>query len=131
AFVSAFVSASTCGFWRGCTGTFGVDCTPHVSSLLKNVSPAEAPVTWPSSSNAVESPSVITDHFVGALESTATGIFSQAAESVVGGRLQFMLPLRSMRNSTFDGKRWLSNAELAQESAGSVSVGTEIISTPP
>jgi hypothetical protein len=35
---------------------------------------------------------------------------------VIGGKLQFMLPLRSIKNSKLEGSRWLSNAALAQAS---------------
>src|SRR5215471_20499456 len=126
----AFASASACGFCSIPSGTLGTEVMPQTSSLLKKESPADVPCTPVSSSNAFERPPVMTDHLVGWLGSTATGFCSQLAESVVGGRLQFMLPLRSTKKSKFDGTRWLSNAEDAHESALAIGDGAKMIEPP-
>jgi hypothetical protein len=46
----------------------------------------------------------MTDHLVGFVASAVVAVFSHAAESVMGGRLQFMLPERSTTNRRFVGK---------------------------
>src|SRR5260221_1138290 len=131
ALASAFASASPCGFCSGWSGTLGVEVTPHTSSLLKKVRPADVPETRVSSSNAFARPPPITDHFVGWLGSAAIGLRSQLAESVIGGRLQFMLPLRSTKNSRLEGRRWLSNAAVAHDSRVMAGVLDTKISAPP
>src|SRR5438552_11731895 len=45
----------------------------------------------------------VISHFDGFAASDRFGSLSQVSESVVGGGLQFMLPLRSSTNKRFDG----------------------------
>src|SRR5215471_1733763 len=52
---------------------------------------------------AIFSASFTTCHFEGEFGSFFAAMASQSAELVMGGRLQFMLPLRSMMNRMFAG----------------------------
>src|SRR5262245_8044350 len=56
----------------------------------------------------------MTDHLVGWVRSAVFAEFSHAAESVIGGRLQFMLPDRSTTKSKFVGRGVLCYAACAQ-----------------
>src|SRR5262249_26838469 len=87
----------------GKTGRAGVDVAPQMSSLLKNAIPAL--VLGGKAVMASFSACLITSHLDGFAGSILTGFISQAWEVVMGGRLQFMLPLRSMRNRMFAGSK--------------------------
>src|SRR6516162_9457524 len=92
--------APRCACHIASTETAGVDAAPQAPSMLKNEIPARMR-TPPSSiaSFAIDDASVreITSHLLGCEASTFAGgdIISQSVEDVAGGRLQFMLPLRS------------------------------------
>src|SRR5689334_14432154 len=84
------------------SGMLGCERAPHSSSILKNESPARTvrPVVLGTScSKDPESTSVTTSHLVGWAGSTRSGVRSQSCDDVVGGRLHFMLPLRSITKS--------------------------------
>src|SRR5689334_1307616 len=53
--------------------------------------------------SAALSASFVISHFDGMLGSARWGSLSHASDSVSGGGLQFMLPLRSITNNRFDG----------------------------
>src|SRR5262245_13379964 len=98
---SAASSAEICGGPKGEIGTLGIGHTPQESSTLKNVIPTLA--LGGSAANALLSAPVMTLHFVGWVGSFATGVASHSCDVCSGGRLQFMLPLRSTMKSTFAG----------------------------
>src|SRR5262245_39872741 len=106
------LSASSWSWVSRAMSTFGFDCTPHWLSLLKYVIPAL--VASGSRPMAFFSDSRTTSHFDGALWSFLVAIASQSAELVRGGRLQFMLPLRSMMKRRLAGTRDAVLPDVAQ-----------------
>src|SRR5678815_6069206 len=91
---SVAVSASTWAVDSDARLTFGAERTPHSSSTLKKLRPTEVFGTAASVRMAFAIADVITDHFVGWVASAVTAVCSHVTESVMGGRLQFMLPDR-------------------------------------